>query len=52
MGHRDDIWSNPVFQHVLAGGLNWALGNVDADVTPNIDQVAPQASVLPARPTK
>jgi type 1 glutamine amidotransferase len=48
MGHRDDVWTNPVFQSVLMGGLNWALRRVDADVTPNLAQAAPQANVLPA----
>jgi uncharacterized protein len=47
MGHRDDVWSNPVFQSVLMGGINWALGNVNADVTPNLDKAAPDASTLP-----
>ena len=47
MGHRDDIWIHPVFQSILMGGLNWALRRVDADVTPNIAQVTPQANVLP-----
>ena len=47
MGHREDIWTNPVFQKVLEGGVNWAVKNVDADVTPNISKVTPQASVLP-----
>jgi type 1 glutamine amidotransferase len=47
MGHREDIWTNPVFQSVLEGGINWALRNVEADVTPNIDKVAPQASTMP-----
>lgn len=48
MGHRDDVWSNSVFLSVLTGGLNWALGRVNADITPNIGQAAPQARVLPA----
>lgn len=48
MGHREDVWRNPVFQAVLLGGIDWALKRVDADVTPNLGQVAPQASVLPA----
>lgn len=48
MGHREDVWANPVFQQVLLGGLNWAVGNVKADVTPNINAVTPQASVLPS----
>lgn len=47
MGHRDDVWTNPVFQSVLVGGMNWALKRVDADVTPNIAKAAPQANELP-----
>ena len=46
MGHREDVWENATFQQLLTGGLSWALGNVEADVTPNIDKVTPQASVL------
>jgi type 1 glutamine amidotransferase len=49
MGHRDDIWTNPVFQQVLMGGLKWATGQVDADVTPNLDKVAPEANTLPVK---
>ena len=47
MGHRDDIWANPIFQAVLVGGLNWALRRVDAEIEPNLGRVAPQARVLP-----
>jgi hypothetical protein len=47
MGHREDVWSNPVFQQVLLGGINWAVRNVNADVTPNLDRVAPGADQLP-----
>ena len=36
MGHREDVWTNPVFQQVLVGGINWALGNTKADVSPNL----------------
>jgi type 1 glutamine amidotransferase len=46
MGHRDDVWANPVFQQVLVGGLKWAVGDVDADVTPNIETATPQANTL------
>jgi hypothetical protein len=45
-GHRDDIWTNPDVQAIIAGGLAWALGNVKVDVTPNIDKVTPKASQL------
>ncbi|HEY1600757.1 MAG TPA: ThuA domain-containing protein [Pirellulales bacterium] len=47
MGHREDVWSSPKFQQILLGGLSWAVGNVDADVTPNIKQVTPGADVMP-----
>ncbi len=50
MGHRDDIWTNPVFQQVLLGGINWALGNVKADIRPNLKKAAPEANVLPPAP--
>jgi uncharacterized protein len=41
MGHREDVWTNPLFQEILAGGIHWAVGNVQADVTPNLARVAP-----------
>ena len=47
MGHREDVWSSPEFQAVLMGGLEWALRRVDAEITPNLTQVTPQARVLP-----
>lgn len=43
MGHREDIWTNPVFQDILVGGILWALGHVQADVPPNLKEVAPGA---------
>ncbi len=45
-GHRDDIWTNPDVQGIIAGGLAWAIGNVKVDVTPNINKVTPGASQL------
>jgi uncharacterized protein len=52
MGHRDDVWTNPVFQSVLMGGLAWAVRNVDADVTPNIKEVTPNCWDLPPEQEK
>jgi hypothetical protein len=43
MGHREDVWTNPLFRDILTGGMKWALGDVQADVTPNIKDVAPGA---------
>jgi type 1 glutamine amidotransferase len=41
MGHRPDNFEDAVFLMVLGAALDWATGRVDADVTPNIAQVAP-----------
>lgn len=51
-GHRDDIWTNPLVQQVILGGFAWAMGNVSADVTPNLAQVAPDADKLPKLPPR
>jgi type 1 glutamine amidotransferase len=45
-GHREDIWTNPMVQAIILGGVAWAMGNVDFDVKPNIDQVASKANQL------
>ena len=44
LGHREDVWSSKIFEQLLLGGLSWALGRLEADITPNLDQVAPQAN--------
>lgn len=48
MGHREDVWTSPIFQQVALGGIAWALGQVDADVSPNIEKATPQANQLSA----
>ena len=46
LGHREDIWTNKIFQQILLGGIAWALGNAKAEIPPNIDQVTPEANVI------
>ena len=46
LGHREDVWTNPFFQAIAMGGISWALGKVDFDIKPNLDQVTPQAGQL------
>jgi hypothetical protein len=43
MAHREDVWSGDLFQQLLLGALSWTLRRADADVTPNVEQVTPQA---------
>jgi hypothetical protein len=47
LGHNSSMWGSKDFQEILYGGIAWAVRNVDADVTPNIDQVTPHAWDLP-----
>jgi type 1 glutamine amidotransferase len=47
MGHREDVWTNPFFQAVLAGGIAWALGEARANATPNIERVTPRYGQFP-----
>jgi uncharacterized protein len=42
MGHFEQVWDDKIFQSVLLGGIAWALGNVTADIKPNIAEVAPK----------
>ncbi len=50
MGHREDVWDNPAFQGMLVGMLKWAGGVAQADVTPNLEQVAPGHATLQPPP--
>jgi len=50
MGHREDMWTNPLFQDILAGGIEWALGDAQADISPNLQQAAPGAYTNPPFP--
>ncbi|MBI1746311.1 MAG: ThuA domain-containing protein [Acidobacteria bacterium] len=49
MGHREDVWTNPIFQAILLGGISWAVGQIEADVTPNLAQVAPRYMEMPPK---
>ncbi len=50
MGHREDVWTNPTFQKILVGGIEWALGDAHADAPPNIHEAASGAYKNPPKP--
>jgi type 1 glutamine amidotransferase len=52
MGHREDVWTNPMFQAVLLGGIAWAVGNVRAETPPNLKEAASEAAAMPPKPPK
>ena len=47
MGHRDDVWTNPIFQQILIGGIQWALGEAKAETPANLQETAPGANTNP-----
>jgi len=47
MAHREDVWTNPLFQQIVLSGTAWVLGRAEADVAPNIDKETPRADELP-----
>lgn len=47
MGHRPDVWTNPIFQDLLFGGIAWAVKNVEAKIPANIMQVTPLCMEIP-----
>jgi len=50
MGHREDVWENPIFQLMLLGAFSWATGQVEADIKPNLESATPKAMELPKPP--
>ena len=50
MGHREDVWENPLYQGLLVGALKWATGQVDISVEPNVAKVTPGYATDPKPP--
>ena len=48
MGHREDVWTNPVFKQVVFGGLHWATGGLGARIHTNLHQATPGAGQNPS----
>jgi type 1 glutamine amidotransferase len=42
LGHREDVWTNPLMKQIALAGLRWVAGDVEADITPNLKQACPQ----------
>jgi len=42
MGHREDVWTNPIFQKVVLAGLGFITGRTNPDISPNIKTTTPE----------
>jgi type 1 glutamine amidotransferase len=47
IGDRPENWQNSFFQNLLAGGIRWTLGEVNASIPTNIAQVTPGYADIP-----
>jgi len=48
LGHREDTWTNLLFQEMLFGGVTWAAGTAgEPDLSPNLHAVTPEADKIP-----
>ncbi|MGD0897407.1 MAG: ThuA domain-containing protein [Thermoguttaceae bacterium] len=47
LGHREDVWTNPIFQAIALAGLAWTTNRVAFEPTPNMDEATPGANQLP-----
>jgi len=47
MGHREDVWPNPIFEALLLGAFNWTLRRVDAEIPSNLETECPKAYTMP-----
>lgn len=47
LGHREDVWTNPIFQDLLFGGIAWSVRQVNANIAPNLAVATPRAGEIP-----
>jgi uncharacterized protein len=47
IGDRPENWENGFFQNLLAGGVRWTIGDVNASIPANIDSVTPGYADIP-----
>ncbi len=57
LGHREEVWANPVYMESLLGGIRWILGTEPGDATPNpelsaAEQAKAEAIYAAAQPKK
>jgi type 1 glutamine amidotransferase len=39
LGHREDVWQNPLYQSLVANGILWAAGALPGNASPNLKEL-------------
>jgi type 1 glutamine amidotransferase len=42
MGHREDVWTNPLYQKIILSSLAWITKATDFDLQPNLKSACPE----------
>jgi type 1 glutamine amidotransferase len=42
LGHREEVWTNPIYMQSMLGGIKWILNQEEGDATPNPELSAAQ----------
>jgi uncharacterized protein len=50
MGDRPENWQDAFFLDLLAGGIRWSIGEVSANLSKNLTEVAPGYAQIPPQP--
>jgi len=50
IGDRPENWSDRFFLNLLAGGIRWSVGDVEASLDQNLTQAAPGYAQIPPKP--
>lgn len=49
MGDRPESWEDAFLLNVVGGGIRWAIRDVDADISPNLQAAAPGYAQIPPK---
>jgi uncharacterized protein len=49
MGDRPETWGDAFFLSLVAGGIRWAIRDVDAQISPNLQAAAPGYAEIPPK---
>ena len=49
MGDRPESWGDAFFLNLLGGGIRWSIGDVDAQIPPNLRSAAPGYAEIPPK---
>ncbi len=50
MGHREDVWTLPLFNEMIIGAVRWTTGEVEAATPSNLSEACPDCHINQTKP--